>query len=132
MGDMTLQEAAQTFRVAGLDPALLEGQDSAFERCVEFFKPIVKTKKPQGPGSYRLKHFIENPSGRFGIPSSVPSYTQYIYEGTCILAACAAGFSMRQAGRHLGAIFNISERSLRNRMRGLCGFRTRGEEALRD
>jgi hypothetical protein len=65
--------------------------------------------------SYGLKHIVENPAGRFGIPSLPRCYSTYIPEGIFILAALASGFTMKQPGRLPTATFNISERSLKNR-----------------
>src|SRR5438105_1609821 len=115
---MTLSQAAQNYPVAGLNHSKLEGQEEAFQTCLSFLEGVEKTKRPhKWRGSYGLKHIVENPAGRFGIPSSVDCYTTYIYEGTFILAALASGFSMVQSGEYLHVTFNMSERSLRRRAR---------------
>jgi hypothetical protein len=116
IGSMTLWQAAQSYPVAGLDYSILKGQEDAFNTCVTFLEGVDKIKaQNRRHGSYGLKHIVEYPSGRFGIPSSWDCYTTYIYEGTFILAALASGFSMDQ--RYFSATFNISERSLRRRTR---------------
>jgi hypothetical protein len=111
---MTLQEASKKYSVAGLDLSALETQEEAFQTCLSFLAGVTKIKSQNtAHSSYSLKHIVENPAGRFGIPSSVDCYTCYIYEGTFILAALASGFTMRQRSPHLKATFNMSERSLR-------------------
>jgi hypothetical protein len=113
---MTLKQAAKQFTVAGLDASALEGQDEAFQTCLSFLDGIEKIRSQnRRHGSYGLKHIVENPSGRFGIPSSQNHYTGYVYEGTFILAALASGFAMEQRGRSLKATIDISERGLRRR-----------------
>jgi hypothetical protein len=114
---MTLEQAAQTYRVAGLDPAWLVGQEGAFQTCMEFLRGVGKAKRQYWRSSYGLKHIVEFPAGRYDIPCEVDCYNGYIYEGTFILAALASGFTMRQHGMGLSVTFNISERSLIQRAR---------------
>lgn len=110
---MTLQEASRTFAVPGIDPGDLTQQEHAFATCVSFLDGISKIKgQNRRHTSYGLKHIVEHPGGHFGIPSSAGGYDGYIYEGTFILAALAAGFTAAQPGNHLKATFNLSERDL--------------------
>ena len=113
---MTLSQAAQTYSVAGLDQTALAGQEEAFQTCLKFLERVEKTKR-QNPShsSYGYKHIIEDPAGRYGVPCETQCYSGYIYEGTFILAALASGFTARQQDGHLGASFNICERSLAKR-----------------
>jgi hypothetical protein len=109
---MTLLQAAHTYDVTGLDRSLLDNQEDAFQTCLSFLEGVEKSNgRHTQSNSYGLKHIVENPSGRFGIPSSQDCYNGYIYEGTFILAALASGFTMEQHG-HLRADFNISQRGL--------------------
>ena len=92
---MNLKKAAQTFNVASLDTSILKNQDEAFETCIAFLKGVEKSRtQNKRHGSYSLKHVVENPSGRFGIPHSENCYAGYISEGTLILAALASGFGI--------------------------------------
>jgi hypothetical protein len=113
---MTLAQAIQTYPVAGLRQSALEGQEEAFETCLSFLAGVKKTKaQNKRRDSYGLKHIVENPAGRFGIPDSPRCYSAYISQDTFILAALASGFTMKPWGRAPNATFNISERSLKNR-----------------
>jgi hypothetical protein len=121
---MTLSQAAKTFPIAGIDRAMLRGQDDAFNTCVTFLREIQTTKSQnECHSSYGLKHIVENPPGHFDIPSSIDCYNGYIYEGTFILAALASGFTMQQYG-DLNATLNIAERGLRRRAKEVatCGL----------
>jgi len=112
---MTLSQAAQHYHVTGLDQSLLNEQKEAFQTCLTFLEGVEKSNgRHTGSNSYGLKHIVENPSGRFGIPASQDCYNGYIYEGTLILAALASGFTISQRG-HLHADLNISERCVRRR-----------------
>jgi hypothetical protein len=98
---VTLTQAFHTYPVAGIDHAMLHGQEAAFEECVAFFSGMEKThRQNRRRTSYRLKHIVEKVC------------KQYVYEGTLILAGAASGFEMEQKGRHLKATFNYAERSL--------------------
>jgi hypothetical protein len=113
---MTLKQATKKFTVTGLDASALQHQDSAFQRCLAFLDGVEKLQtQNRRHSSYGLKHVVENPSGRFGIPSSQDFYFGYVYEGTFILAALASGFTMQQVDRGLNATFNISERGIRRK-----------------
>jgi len=116
--NMTLKQAAEIYSVAGLDPSDLINQEEAFQACLSFLEGIPKTKtQNRWHSSYGYKHIVEDPAGRYDIPSSLRCYCCYIYEGTFILAALLSGFTMQQRGNHLKATFNISERGLRKRTR---------------
>jgi len=109
----------QTYSVPGLDPKWLEGQESAFEKCLSFLAGVDKTEGQNSRTSYGLKHIVEHPGRLCGLDLSAPErlYNGYVYEGTLILAALASGFRMRQRGKHMKVTFNISEPSLKNRCR---------------
>lgn len=112
--------------VEGIVASLLEGQEEAFKTCLSFLQGVEKTKRPhKWRGSYNLKHIVENPAGRFGIPSSLECYTVYVYEGTFILAALASGFIGRRNGKALSVTFNVSERSLCKRAKDWAAKHTR-------
>ena len=82
---MKLSEAIKTFKVEGLDEAALGGQEEAFQTCMLFLRGVEKSKSQnKRRGSYGLKHLVENPSGRYGSPSSNDCYAGYVYEGTFI------------------------------------------------
>jgi hypothetical protein len=118
---MKLWKAIKTFNVASLDVSKLEKQEEAFQACLSFLKGVEKSKtQNKRRGSYWLKHLIENPSGRFDIPSSDNCYAGYIYEGTFVLAALASGFGIQQFGKTIKATFNIHEPSLRRRAKEVC------------
>lgn len=115
---MTLNEAADLFHVNGLHREQLHDQEGAFAVCLDFLAGVGKTKgQNERRSSYGLKHIVERPSGRFGMPRAPEVYRGFIYEGTFILAALASGFSMKQLGQSLRSTFNISERSFRQRAR---------------
>ena len=120
----TIQAAAAAFDLQGLDPAMIAKQQDAYELCLEFLEGIERIRTfNRSHTSYGLKHFVENPAGRMGVPSEQDCYSGYVYEGTFILAALASGFQMKQTGKGLTAIFNISERSLKRRTREVAETR---------
>jgi hypothetical protein len=113
---MTLKQAAAKFKVAGLDSLALKNQDEAFQRCLTFLDGIEKRRTLNRSGD-SLKHIVENPSGRFGVPSSQDFYTGYVYEGTFVLAALASGFTAQPIVHgSLKSWFNISQRGIRRRV----------------
>jgi hypothetical protein len=123
---MTLQEAAQTYSVAGFDSSMIGRQEDAFQACLHFLQGVEKTKGPnRRRNSYGLKHIVERPAGPWGIPSSLDCYYGYIYEGTFILAALASGFTMWQDSIYLKGVFNMSQRSLRRRTIEIAAERSR-------
>jgi len=76
---MTLQQAAKTFSVAGLDHSILPNQNEAFQTCLSFLEGIPKTKtQNRWHSSYWYKNLIENPAGLLDIPSSLDAYSCYI------------------------------------------------------
>src|SRR5271170_7547748 len=115
---MTIQDAAKKFKVNGLKISALKNQGEAFQNCLSFLSGVEKIQRQnRNYTSYGLKHIVENPSGRFGTPSSHDFYTGYIYEGTFILAALTAGFTMHQYSQtSLFASFNVSEQGIRRRV----------------
>jgi hypothetical protein len=118
---MKLREAVQTFNVAALDESELKGQEEAFQLCMAFLKGVEKSKAQNKTfASYSLKHIVENPSGRFGIPASQACYAGYVYEGTLILAALVFGFGIQQHGKSIKATLNIDGPSLRRRAKEVC------------
>jgi hypothetical protein len=120
----TIRAATAAFDVQGLDPSLLTKQQEAYELCLEFLDGIESIRTfNRSHTSYRLKHVVENPAGRMGIPSDPDCYSLYVYEGTFILAALAASFQMKQTENGLTAIFNISERSLKRRTKEVAASR---------
>jgi len=122
---MTLQQAAETFSVVGLDHPILPNQNEAFQTCLSFLEGIPKAKtQNRWHSSYWYKHLVENPKGRLDTPSSPDAYGGYIYEGTFILAALVSGFTMQQWGKHLKVSFNISKRGLVKRAREVAAQRT--------
>ena len=123
---MTLQQAAERFSVSGLNLANLQNQDEAFENCLSFLKGIKKIRRQNCKrATYSYKHMVENPSGEWGVSNSNDHYTGYVYEGTFILAALAAGFTRKQRGSGLRSTFNISEPGLRRRALEITGHSTR-------
>ena len=111
---MTLRQAAQTYKIAGFDHSMIDTQEEAFQRCLSFLNGVEKAKgQNRRHDSYGYKHIVENPAGRYDIPSSLNCYGGYVHEGTFILAALASGFTLW--GGPLHATFNISERGLRKR-----------------
>jgi hypothetical protein len=118
-----LIELARKSGVQGLDESKLTGQSEAYKICCEFLKKVEKRQTiNRKHGSYGLKHMVENPAGRFGVPSSPSLHQGYIYEGTFILAAISQGFRWVQPGKHLKVNFNISERSLKSAVRSAAGL----------
>ena len=85
-----------------------EDQKEAYHLCLQFLEGIEKTNNlNRKHTSYGYKHYVE------GRP-----HRGYVYEGTFILAALAAGFQVMQLRKGcLASILNISERSLRKRVR---------------
>jgi hypothetical protein len=121
---MTLHEASQRYPVSGLHHEMIDTQEEAFQTCLSFLEGIERAKGQNNRhDSYGYKHIVENPAGRYDIPSSLNCYGGYVYEGTFILAALASGFTMQQNGGPLHATFNISERSLRKRAIEVAAFR---------
>lgn len=113
---MELKKAIEQFggEVNKLDPKHLKNQEEAFQTCLSFLDGVDKSKAFNNTySSYSLKHIVETPAGRFGIPSN-SKYNGYIYEGTFILAALASGFRVKQ-GKGLKAAFDISTKSLKTR-----------------
>ena len=112
---MTLEQTKTRYTVQGIDEAQLDGQEEAFQRCMALFESLEKTKTiNRKHGSYGLKHIVENPTGRFGIPTDSSKYTGYVYEGTLVLAALANGFTCRYDGlSSMKCHVNFSERSLK-------------------
>jgi hypothetical protein len=127
---LTLAEAAQRYKVERLEPKHLEGQEKAFEHCMEFLEGLEHTKhiNPRRD-SYGLKHVVENPAVRFNLPEQPGAYACYIYEGTFILASLASGFLMRQAPKRLSSVFNIPERSLKRRAKEISDLRCKAFRA---
>jgi len=122
---MTLEQAAETYAVAGLDHSALLNQNEAFQTCLSFLEGIPKAKtQNRWHSSYWYKHLVENPKGRLDTPSSPDAYGGYIYEGTFILTALVSGFTMQQWGNRLKVTFNISERGLRRRAGEVARQRT--------
>ncbi len=120
----TIQAAAVAFDVQGLDSAMIAKQQEAYELCLEFLEGIDSIRSfNRSHTSYGLKHFVENPAGRMGVPSDLDCYSLYVYEGTFILAALACGFEMEQTGKGLTTIFNMSERSLKRRTKEIAALR---------
>jgi hypothetical protein len=114
---MTLREAAREFshRIPGFDPGALNGQDEAYERCQDFLREIEKTRSAfNRTDSYKLKHFVEDPTGNSGIGGGEARHCCYVYEGTFILAALACGFVIRHPAesRVMNVRFNLSQISL--------------------
>src|SRR4029077_7224648 len=92
---VTLHETAKKYPVGVLHPKMIDGQEQAFQTCLSFLAGVEKTKSPnKRHDSYGYKHIVESPAGRYDIPSAIPCYGGYIEEGTFILAALAAGFTM--------------------------------------
>jgi len=85
-----------------------EEQRRAFVPCLQFLQGLEKTKPMnRWQTSYGYKHHVE------GRP-----HRRYVYEGTFILAAIAAGFQVKQLRKRcIKSILNISRRSFRNRIR---------------
>src|SRR6266496_40871 len=106
---MNKQSPTQSFYEC-LDGEMLnrEDQKKAYELCLEFLQGVEKSRRMNHEHtSYGYKHMVE------GIP-----YRGYVYEGTFILAALEAGFTMRQLHPDcLKAVLNIKERSLMKRIR---------------
>jgi hypothetical protein len=103
---MTLNEAAQKFGLAGLDPSVIHKQEGAFAACRSFLQDISQTKgQNRRHHSGSLKHLVER------------SYHDHIYEGTFILAAVSMGFTPAFSCDGSRATFNISERDLARRAR---------------
>lgn len=124
-----IQDAATAFNVQGLDCSMIENQQDAYEVCLEFLKGLVPIKSlNRRHTSYGLKHIVENPAGRMGVPSDSDCYSLYVYEGTFILAALSSGFQMKQFRGGLTAIFNISEKSLKQRALEISKIRTAGKD----
>ena len=84
-----------------------EEQRTAFVLCLQFLQGSKKTKSMnRWHTSYGYKHFVE------GRP-----HRGYVYEGTFILAAIAAGFHVKQLRKgRIQSVLNISQRSLRKRI----------------
>ena len=97
---MTLAEARQRFGEDLMSREMLddERQTEAFRRCLRVLSIIPKQPKLNlRQGSYRLKHLLERALG--------PDL--YVYEGTLILAAKAAGFSFKSSRSRLEHFFNL-------------------------
>ena len=111
---MTITEANRQFSVPGLDPTAVKGQERAFRECLAFVSGIGKIKgQNRRRTSYKIKHLVESPTGNFGIEADSECYSGYVYEGTLILAALAAGFTAVQVGSGLSVTFNMAERDLK-------------------
>ena len=79
-----------------------------------FVSSIAKTKtQNRRRTSYKIKHLVESPTGNFGIKGDSECHSGYVYEGTLILAALAAGFTAVQVGSGLSVTFNMAERDLK-------------------
>lgn len=105
-------DALVLFPTQGITESDLSDQGDAFEWCLELFHSLEKTKRINWAfGSYGLKHLVENPTGHFGVcPTIQSAYRGYVFEGTLILAAKAAGFAA--SGEGLKVAFNFSKSSL--------------------
>lgn len=113
---MTFKNAIKAYSSSKFDTEMLQDQETAYKKCLEFLEGVTKIKRQNATRtSYGLKHIVESPSGRFGIPKSSQCYNGYVYEGTFILAALASGFTAKQIGKGLSVTFNISEPSLQQR-----------------
>ena len=94
-----------------LDTKMLSREDQntkAYHLCLEFLQGMGKTKcMNRRHTSSWYKHRVEGEPHR-----------GFVHEGTFILAALEAGFMMTQLHpRSLRAVFNISERSLKKRLK---------------
>jgi len=85
-----------------------EDQKKAYQLSLQFLSGTEKTDGlNRNHTTYGYKHYVE------GRP-----HRGYVYEGTFILAAIAAGFQVVQLRKGcLASILNISQRSLRRRVR---------------
>lgn len=81
-----------------------EDQKRAYQLCLQFLEGVEKTKGlNRKHTSYGYKHCVEGGPHR-----------GYVYEGTFILAAIAAGFEVKRLLKgSLKSILNIRERSLK-------------------
>jgi hypothetical protein len=85
-----------------------EDQKNAYQLCLEFLDGVEKVKGINYEHTtYGYKHMVE------GRP-----HRGYVYEGTFIIAAFEAGFTLEQLSRGcLKSFLNTNERSLRERSR---------------
>jgi hypothetical protein len=93
---MTFQEAIEKFPTPGilLKHLQLPGQEEAFINSRDFLDQIERSTT-QTVVSYTVKHWVENPSGRWGTDRHRPEReTGYVYEGTLVLAAKSLGIKV--------------------------------------
>jgi hypothetical protein len=107
---ITKQNLPQLY-LALLDGNLLNQEDQktkAYQLCLEFLRGVEKTRHMNRfHTSYGYKHLVE------GRP-----HRGYVYEGTFVMAALDEGFTMKRLHPlSIKALFNISERSLKRRLK---------------
>lgn len=114
---MTFSAARQRFQIPFMDEAALNkpDQEEAFDDCVRLLSNVPKTKSQnRGHSTYGLKHIVESPTGRYGIPTDPRVHDTYVYEGTFILAALASGFTLKFIyPRSIGGTLNLSNPGLK-------------------
>lgn len=103
---VTITQALQRFPTPGFDPDMAEGQEAAFQVCLDFLEGVERMG--------RTSLYTNSDTVVKVIQSSIGSF---VYEGTYILAAAVMGFTRFQPrGEQFRAYFNMSGPSLQKRL----------------
>lgn len=103
---ITITEALLRYPTAGFNPDYLEGQEAAFQTCLDFLEDVERMG--------RTSLYTNSDTVVKVIQASIGGF---VYEGTYILAAAVMGFTRHQPrGEQFRAYFNMSGPSLQKRL----------------